>query len=209
MPSKKYADFEESEPTYRRGKHPPHGMRTFVDIKCPHCGEICAEVPEEHVKTSKATNCLQHLRVCDKYDGPVKEAPEKKRKYTNEDIMNEVAKVRTELKTEMAEMEKRICRTVSEKVNLGPPPAETQDGLYEKLDEARPPNVMANMHNINQSTTCVVCLEKTGDTLLTPCLHRNMCWADWQSVQAAATANNIAVKCPECRVVVTSAVRLA
>lgn len=73
-------DFEESEPVERRGKQPPYTIRSFVDITCPHCKQVCAEIPDTLVNSKKASMCLQHLRVCDKFDGEVAQAPEKKRK---------------------------------------------------------------------------------------------------------------------------------
>ena len=76
----KYADFLESEPVERRGKFPPHEQSFYVDVTCPHCKTICAEIPASGVKQRKASLCLQHLRVCPECEGSDKEAPEKKQK---------------------------------------------------------------------------------------------------------------------------------
>ena len=70
-PRVKYGDFNESEPVQRRGKLPPHDERFYVDIKCPHCNEVFAEIAEEFVKKVKSTKCLQHLRVCPGFEGEV------------------------------------------------------------------------------------------------------------------------------------------
>jgi hypothetical protein len=65
---KKYNDFIESEPIERRGKKPPHNVMTYIDVTCPHCGVVCAEITANLLVTKKATKCLEHLRVCPNYE---------------------------------------------------------------------------------------------------------------------------------------------
>lgn len=77
---KKYTDFTESDAVERRGKQRPYDIKNYVDITCPHCNEVCAEIPEGLVNSNKASRCLEHLRVCTEYDGEVKSTHEKKRK---------------------------------------------------------------------------------------------------------------------------------
>lgn len=85
MTQKKYQGFLEAAPVQRRGKFPPHALRNYVDITCPHCNTVCAEIPEELIKQTKASECLKHLRVCPSYTGPVSEAPAKKQKRAEVD----------------------------------------------------------------------------------------------------------------------------
>jgi len=80
----KYSDFLESEPVSRRGKLPPHEMTDYVDIKCPHCHQVCTELPASLLKTQKANSCLKHLRVCPEFKGSVTPTSDKKGKMTNE-----------------------------------------------------------------------------------------------------------------------------
>jgi len=61
MPPKKYIDFVEKPAEERRGKAPPYAMRNYVDVICPHCNAICAEIPEEFLKQTKASECLKPL----------------------------------------------------------------------------------------------------------------------------------------------------
>lgn len=207
---KKYQDFVEAVPVQRRGKFPPHAFRSYVDITCPHCNEVCAEIPEELVKMKKASECLKHLRVCASYEGSVSEAPEKKRKYTNEDIMREVQKVRTEMK----QMEERICRTVAEHVELDPPPPQTEEDLNAKLarQRQRQLSVNANVRNLGERAEgCTLCLQEGAvvDALIVPCMHRASCWECWTSWAASRQEAHAPLACPLCRVEATTAVRLA
>ena len=78
--SEKYPDFAESAPMERRGKVPPHGLTKYIDITCPHCNNVCAEIPEHLLKPKKASMCLQHLRACEAFKangGVVALAPDK------------------------------------------------------------------------------------------------------------------------------------
>ena len=83
MPPKKYMDFTESAPIERQAKQPPYEERSYVDITCPHCNLSFVSIPEESVRSNKASECLKHLRVCEVFKakgGEVALAPEKKRK---------------------------------------------------------------------------------------------------------------------------------
>lgn len=216
MAPKKYCDFIESAPVERRGKHPPHDIRAFVDIMCPHCNLVCAEIPEEHLKTSKASYCLQHLRVCESYEGQVNPAP-KKQRVTPEELSRQLSEMEKRLNTEADEREKRIVTTVGAMVKLGPPPPTSKDDLYERLEskqadvetkETRLECMEANLCNIDHAQICGVCLEKPSDTIFVPCLHRNTCWEDWRTLEATAVAEAREPRCPTCRVAVTKAVRV-
>lgn len=65
MPTKKYTDFLESDPITRDAKHGSAGTREYVSITCPHCTVSFVQITKENLATSKATECLKHLRVCD------------------------------------------------------------------------------------------------------------------------------------------------
>jgi len=65
MPTKKYTDFLESEPFTRDAKHGNGGTREYVGITCPHCTISFVQITKENIATSKATECLKHLRVCE------------------------------------------------------------------------------------------------------------------------------------------------
>jgi len=81
MPSKKYTDFEESVPIQRRGKLPPYEPCNYVEITCPHCKKVCAEIRETLVKQTKSTECIKHLRLCPEFNG---EVPPKRSTATSE-----------------------------------------------------------------------------------------------------------------------------
>lgn len=105
----KYSNFVELPVVERRGKLPPYAPTLYVDCKCPHCNEVCIEIPAHLLKRKKANDCLQHLRECPVYGG---EAPEKKRKCTNEDVMNEILRLKTRMTAKMGAMEHRINMSI-------------------------------------------------------------------------------------------------
>lgn len=80
----KYAAFVERGPFLRRGKTPPYTETAYVDIVCPHCEEVCTEIPSIHIKTTKPSLCLQHLRECKCYEEPV-DPPLRKKRKTEDD----------------------------------------------------------------------------------------------------------------------------
>jgi len=129
MPPKKYIDFVEKPAEERRGKAPPYAMRNYVDVICPHCNTICAEIPEEFLKQTKASECLKHLRVCEVFKakgGEVVSAPEKK-KSEIDTLKAEMAAIRGDISaiwsivgggdpapTTMVELKERLPQKVDE-----------------------------------------------------------------------------------------------
>ena len=79
-PAKMYNDFDEGEVIMQKGKNPPYEIASYVPITCPHCNIIFTEIKESDIKTTKASKCLKHLRLCKEYGGVVINAPEKKHK---------------------------------------------------------------------------------------------------------------------------------
>jgi len=77
---KKYLDFAESEPRELECKQAPGKTRLYVSISCPHCKAQFIDIPMEQLLSTKASKCLQHLRLCKEYGGVVMSAPEKKHK---------------------------------------------------------------------------------------------------------------------------------
>ena len=85
MPGKKYLDFTESEPRELECKQAPGKTRRYVSITCPHCDSAFIDIPIEQLTSTKASKCLQHLRVCEAFKakgGEVALAPERKRADT-------------------------------------------------------------------------------------------------------------------------------
>ena len=79
-PVRKYEDFVETEAHEMPSKHESGQTRFYISITCPHCKKVFVDIPEEQMKTSKASRCLQHLRVCDTFKakgGKVTSPPEK------------------------------------------------------------------------------------------------------------------------------------
>jgi len=89
--SKKYQDFEECTAICRQGRLPPYEETNFIPMKCPHCQRAFVEIRPEHLSSTKASKCLQHLRVCEAFKAkggevpPVKGTPpeSKKRKQSH------------------------------------------------------------------------------------------------------------------------------
>lgn len=79
-PARKYDDFLETEPEVKPGKKAPWTEDKYVGITCPHCSKLFVEITVDSLKSSKASQCLKHLRVCTEYTGTVTTAPEKKHK---------------------------------------------------------------------------------------------------------------------------------
>lgn len=99
MPGKKYTDFMESDPTELECKQAPGNTRMYIQITCPHCSSNFVDIPVELLASTKASKCLQHLRVCKEYKGVVALAPE--RKHRDPAI--------AELMTRMQDMENKIA----------------------------------------------------------------------------------------------------
>ena len=200
----------------RRGKTPPYEEKLYVDIKCPHC-EDSFELARSAL-AYKAKACLEHLRECVAYEPTARRPPEKKRKYTNEDVLRAVTESESRLRRDMQTMEMRIISNVSTATRLGLPPPTTQDELYKKLEDreeeiARDRSLLrtisSNSNVADSASTCVVCLEdEVTDVLTLPCLHRVMCWRCWKTVEMVATASDLEPKCPACKQNAQKAVRV-
>ena len=61
---KKYENFVESAPRTKPSKYGTGSCRSYVGISCPICKVEFVELPSEHVQTSKASRCKQHLDKC-------------------------------------------------------------------------------------------------------------------------------------------------
>jgi hypothetical protein len=61
---KKYDDFIVSAPYLKDAKHAGWTKRYYVKIRCPHCETDFKEVAESIIVTQKASECIEHLRVC-------------------------------------------------------------------------------------------------------------------------------------------------
>ena len=164
---------------------------------------------------AKRQECLKHLRDSEAcqlaFGNDVGDAPAKKRKYTNEDVMKEIQKVREEMTNKMDKMESRIITTVSNTTKLGQPSPTNEDDLYTRLGEKQThlDCLHANLRNIDEITTCSICLDASSDALFSPCLHRVTCWEDWKKLEASAVGEGHHPRCPTCQKGVAKAVRLA
>ena len=222
MSRAKYDDFNETSLGRKTGKRYPWTEEEYIGITCPGCKTMFVEITAQSLKTSKASNCLKHLREnleCQAAFGQnVGDAPEKKRKYTNEDVINEIRKVREEMTEKMERMEKRICTKVSSICNVDPPPPESETELYDRLgDKQTDMNAERNKYRCMQSNAmqsekpsqCAVCLvDDATDVVTVPCMHRVLCWTCWEGVRNGATAALDEPKCPTCREKVQHALRV-
>ena len=80
--ARKYEDFTESAPCEMPSKHQSGSTRFYISITCPHCIKVFVDIPQEQLQMSKASRCLQHLRVCEAFKakgGEVASVPEKKK----------------------------------------------------------------------------------------------------------------------------------
>jgi len=228
MPPAKYAEFLPMAPERRRGKHSPEETE-YIEFVCPYCnGDSPKGNPE--IKASliaqKANVIKQHIQDCEAcktmYPDIYGKAPEKKRKYTNEDVINEIRKVEDRITKEMTEkmerMEKRICTKVSSICNVDPPPPESETELYDRLgDKQTDMDAERNKYRCMQSNAmqsekpsqCAVCLvDDVTDVVTVPCMHRVLCWTCWEGVRNGATAALDEPKCPTCREKVQHALRV-
>jgi len=69
--SRKYDDFKEGSVIVQKGKNPPYEVASYIPITCPHCNVVFTEIKESDIKTTKASKCLKHLRLCKMYEGDV------------------------------------------------------------------------------------------------------------------------------------------
>ena len=146
MPPKKYVDFEEKDPQERRGKTPPHNLRMYVDILCPHCKDVFVEIPAELIKQTKASECLKHLRVCPEFNGSVTPAPEKKEKAkepTNADLLAQLKLMREENlqmreeNLQMREENRGMTRRIAHGLGLGDPLPDDERLLVDKVNASK------------------------------------------------------------------------
>lgn len=103
---RKYEDFVESEPEMKPAKKAPWNEDNYVGITCPHCNTLFVELTVDSLKSSKASQCLKHLRVCTKFEGDVSAAPE--RKYKDPAVASLVAKMASH-ETAMEEMKNTLA----------------------------------------------------------------------------------------------------
>ena len=52
---------------------------SYVSLTCPHCKVVFVQLTANDIKTTKASKCLKHLRVCKSYNESVP-PPDKKQK---------------------------------------------------------------------------------------------------------------------------------
>lgn len=180
----KYSDFSVSEPISRRSKHPPYEDKMYVDISCPHCHgtfDLAADAI-----SSKAKACLEHLRQCKEYSGDVSDAPAKKRKVTNDDLLQKLEEVQEE--------QRAIFRLVHESSGRGPPPPTTKEELARNIESDR--QAKEQLESRFGAHRCSVCIDDLSQTLLLPCWHLCMC-NHCASITQAREGDGF--RCPICR----------
>jgi hypothetical protein len=69
--SRKYDDFKEGSVIVQKGKNPPYEVASYIPITCPHCNVVFTEIKEGDIKTTKASKCLKHIRLCPEFKGEV------------------------------------------------------------------------------------------------------------------------------------------
>jgi predicted RNase H-like nuclease (RuvC/YqgF family) len=111
MPGKKYEDFTEGEILVQKGKNPPYETASYIPITCPHCMVTFTEIKESDMKTTKASKCLQHLRLCKTFKTKGGEVPvAQKRKHDDSTIV--------ELETRIEKMENKMASICAENDSL-------------------------------------------------------------------------------------------
>lgn len=188
----KYADFTVSEPILRRSKFPPYDEKSYIQITCPHCQDQF-DVAADAI-ASKAARCIEHLRQCSSYTGQVSEAPAKKRKTTNDDLLSKLNEV-TEKLNEMHEEQRATFQLVHESSGRGPPPPTSKEELASNIqrdrEEREQLTARFNAH------LCSVCMDNLSQRLLFPCHHMCMCNSCAQQTQERE-GNDF--RCPICRI---------
>lgn len=157
----------------------------YTCIECPHCKERF-EMPSDAVKKNKSSRCLEHLRVCKEFTGKVSEAPAKKRKVTNDDLLRKLE--------EMQEEQRATFRLVHESSGRGPPPPTTKEELAHNVETDR--QEREQLERRFGAHKCSVCMDNLSQTLLLPCWHLCMCNACATTTQAR---EGEAFRCPICR----------
>ena len=125
---KKYDDFVESDPVERRGKLPPYAPVNYIDITCPHCKVVFAEIGKDLLASKKSTVCLQHLRVCKTFTDNGGSVTQKKASSTEFE----------ELKAKVQKMEELQAKVEEQGVTIQKQGSTIQDlqdktGLYDTV----------------------------------------------------------------------------
>lgn len=117
------------------GKKAPWLSDTYVGITCPHCNTVFVELTQSSLSSSKASQCLKHLRVCPEYKGEVAAAPEKKKakEPTNAELLEQLKTSEENAKQRHQEMLARIASAHG----LPPPDPTSEDDLNRRLSEKR------------------------------------------------------------------------
>ena len=121
-------------------------MTDYVDITCPHCNQVCAEIPLTLIKTQKATNCLKHLRVCSEFTGTVETAPAKKQKAgepTNADLLDQLKQMREE--------NRGMTRRIAHGLGLGDPLPDNETLLVHKVNASKQKELQLLKDEVNAS----------------------------------------------------------
>lgn len=201
----KYAAFTVSEPVARRSKYPPYQEKEYVNVQCPHCNETFEL--SAGALANKASHCLEHLRQCTAYEGEVEQAPAKKRKVTNDDLLKKL--------NEMQEEQRATYRLVHESSGRGPPPPTTKEELANNVREDRAQHErehaeyqqeIAKRDEDHQelvskfnSHLCSVCMDNLSQRLLFPCHHMCMCNGCARRTEEHEGQD---FRCPICRIAV-------
>lgn len=223
--TKKYTDFVESEPIERRGKLPPHEPTMYVDVTCPHCQKVCAEIPHSLLKQTKATNCLAHLRVCPEYTGEVKEKV--KRGPTNAELLEKLKsmeennealqkRMHEESQAERATFHRSIVGTmerVSHELGLDPPPPKSEEELLDKIKENRKKRALDQQREQDELdeerdgrnsgvdlTKCLICTKRRRKVLHYPCNHISTCATCAEQWKQQCLEKNVDHTCIQCRI---------
>ena len=145
MPRKMYTDFEERNSVTKPGKKAPWATMTFIPITCPHCKHSFVEIPDHNLKTSKASECLKHLRVCPEYKGTVTPAPEKKKEPSIAELLEQMkqqSELLEQMKQQSREAEARAQARHQEMLTrigaahgLPPPDPTSEEDLNRRLSD--------------------------------------------------------------------------
>lgn len=130
MSRRKYDDFEESDVFRAPAKKYPYEENSYVSLTCPHCKVVFVQLTANDIKTTKASKCLKHLRVCKSYNESVP-PPDKKQKdqTTMEQLIEEIKS----LKAQQAEFLSRLNKSL----DLGPPEPKNETELVIKINSKK------------------------------------------------------------------------
>ena len=211
---KKYTDFEERALGFKPSKKYPWDDVEYVGVTCPECKVQFVELSIDNLKTSKASQCLKHIRKCEAYrerSGAV-EPPQKRTKTTQEQLDEVLERLRR------AEEERRALhddmragfRAASDAAGLGDPAATERHDLERRLREKALQDRLASTRAslFYEDQICGICQETTADRLLAPCNHRETCTACWSRVASLAAQRQEPARCPNCRMIVAHTLRV-